>query len=69
MTTIGNIGVGLFVLILLWITALIIFVFAIKFGSNIGWLALLFAISTTLVLLIIPLEKEEQQFEEFVVLV
>lgn len=64
MTTIGNIGIGLFLLIILWIVALIVFVFGVKLQSNISWVALGTATSLTLLLIIIPTDKKYQLAEE-----
>lgn len=66
MTTIGSIGIGLFVLIIIWILALIAFVVSVKLQSNFGWLALLFAGILTIFLVAIPLEKQEGQTEDFI---
>lgn len=64
MTTIGNIGIGLFLLIIVWIIALIVFVIGVKLQSNISWVALGTATSLTLLLIIIPTDKKYQQVEE-----
>lgn len=64
MTTIGNIGIGLFVLIIVWILALIVFVVGVKFQSNIAWIALGTAAALTAVFLIIPTEKPDQIVDE-----
>lgn len=64
MTTIGNIGIGLFLLIIVWIVALIVFVVGVKLQSNISWVALGTATSLTLLLIIIPTDKKYQQVEE-----
>lgn len=69
MTTVGNIGIGLLVLIILWIVALIIFVVAVRNQSNIGWFAVAVAIVTTIILIIIPTEKQQEQLEQIVVTV
>lgn len=69
MTTIGSIGIGLFVLIVFWIVALILFVIAVRNQSNFGWFAVGFALMLTIILIIIPTEKQEQHLEEFVVTV
>lgn len=54
---IGTIGIGLFVLIIVWIVALIVFVFGVKYKSNIAWIALGLATSLTIILVLIPVEK------------
>lgn len=64
MTTIGSIGIGLFILIIVWILALIIFVFAVRAQSNFGWVALGVAALVTVVLISIPTQKANRQ-EEF----
>lgn len=64
MTTIGSIGIGLFILIIVWILALIIFVFAVRAQNNFGWVALGIAALVTIVLISIPTQKANQQ-EEF----
>lgn len=69
MTTIGSIGIGLFVLIILWILALIVFVVAIRNQSNFGWFAVSVALITTVILIIIPTEKQEQHLEAILVTV
>lgn len=57
MTTIGNIGIGLFILLLLWIGTLIIFVIGVKLQSNLSWIALVLATFITVVLLLFPINK------------
>lgn len=57
MTTIGNIGIGLFILLLLWIGTLIIFVIGVKLQSNLSWIALVLASLITVVLLLFPTNK------------
>lgn len=57
MTTIGNIGIGLFILIIVWISTLIIFFIAVKTQSNLGWVAIGIALLITLILVLIPVEK------------
>lgn len=64
MTTIGNIGVGLFILIIIWILALLVFVFAVKTQSNLGWISLGTALLVTIILVVIPTEKKNQAEEE-----
>lgn len=64
MTTIGSIGIGLFVLVIVWIVALIVFVVGIKLQSNIAWIALASATCLTVLLLIIPTEKQFKTVEE-----
>lgn len=61
MTTVGNVGIGLFILIILWILALIIFVIAVKTQSNLGWFALGIAAVVTIILTTIPTEHQETQ--------
>lgn len=63
MTTIGNIGIGLFILLLLWIGALIIFVVGVKLQSNLSWIALVLATFITIVLLLFPTNKSLLQEE------
>lgn len=69
MTTIGSIGIGLFVLIILWIVALIIFVVAVRNQSNFGWFAVGVALITTVILITIPTEKHLQPLEDIIVTV
>ncbi|KAH1026431.1 hypothetical protein HUJ05_000101 [Dendroctonus ponderosae] len=57
MATIGNIGFGLLILLVLWIITIIVFVVAIKLQSNIAWVALGLSTALTVVLLTIPTEK------------
>lgn len=64
MTTIGNIGVGLFILIIIWILALLVFVLAVKTQSNLGWIALGTALLITVILIVIPTEKKNQAEED-----
>lgn len=59
--TIANIGIGLFILLLLWIGALLIFVVGVKLQSNISWVALVSATFITIVLLLIPTNKSVLQ--------
>lgn len=63
MITIGNIGIGLFILLLLWIGTLVIFVIGVKLQSNISWIALGSAASITIILLLIPTDKGISQEE------
>lgn len=56
MTTIGSIGIGLFILIILWILALILFVVSVRLQSNLGWIGLGVVLSFTLIVSLIPLE-------------
>lgn len=68
MTTIGNIGIGLLILLILWIITIIIFVVGIKLQRNIAWIALGLSSSLTVILLCIPTEKQYNLVEpEFVV--
>lgn len=69
MTTIGSVGIGLFVLIILWILALIVFVVAIRNDSNFGWFTVSVTFITTVILIIIPTEKQEQPLEAILVTV
>lgn len=69
MTTIGSIGIGLFVLIILWCLALILFVIAVRNQSNFGWFVVGIALIITIILITIPTEKQEQPLEDFVVTV
>ncbi|KAG5897927.1 hypothetical protein JTB14_014041 [Gonioctena quinquepunctata] len=57
MTTIGNVGIGLFVLLILWIITLIIFVVGVRLQSNISWITLGSATAITIILLIVPTDK------------
>lgn len=67
MTTIGSIGIGLFILLIVWIVAIIIFVIGIKLQSNIAWIALGSASLLTVILLCIPTEKHQKHSDiEFV---
>lgn len=59
--TIGNIGVGLFILLILWIGALVIFVIGVKLQSNISWIVLVSATLFTVILLLIPTSSNIQQ--------
>lgn len=60
MTTIGSIGVGLFILIIIWIFALLAFVVAVRTQSNFGWIALAAATIITITLIVIPTEKPQK---------
>ncbi|XP_044254070.1 transmembrane protein 218-like [Tribolium madens] len=60
---IGSIGVGLFVLIILWILTLIIFVVGIKYQNNIAWIILIVTTILTITLIIIPLEDPKTPIE------
>jgi len=60
MTTIGNIGLGLFILLIVWIVTIIVFVIGIKLQSNIAWIALGSATALTVILLCIPTEKHNK---------
>lgn len=57
MTTVGNLGIGLLILIFLWIITLIIFVVGVKLQSNISWIALGTASAISILLLVIPTDK------------
>ncbi|KAL3266611.1 hypothetical protein HHI36_010775 [Cryptolaemus montrouzieri] len=59
MTTIGSIGIGLLILIIVWILALGIFVVGVKLQSNIAWIALGSAAVITIILISIPVEKHK----------
>lgn len=61
MATVGSIGIGLFLLIILWAAALLAFVIAVQFQSNFGWIALFIAACVTIVLIVIPLEKADER--------
>lgn len=61
LTTIGNIGIGLLILILVWIFALGIFVIAVKLQSNIAWIALCTAAVITIILASFPVEKHNKE--------
>lgn len=64
MSTVGSIGIGLFILILVWILALLIFVFAVRNQSNFGWFAVGTALLFTIIIIFIPVEKQEQITQE-----
>lgn len=64
MTTVGNIGIGLFILIVIWILALIIFVLAVRTQSYLGWLAVGTAFCVTIILILIPTEKPHVAIED-----
>lgn len=61
---IGTIGVGLFVLIIVWILALIVFVVGIKFDNNFAWLSLSTAAILTVTLVLIPIENPKELVKE-----
>lgn len=63
MTTVGNVGIGLLFLLILWIITLIVFVVGVKFQSNISWITLGLATTITIILLIIPIDKGESSEE------
>lgn len=63
MTTVGNVGIGLLILLILWIIALIVFVVGVKFQSNISWITLGLATTVTIILLVIPIDKGEPRVE------
>lgn len=60
MTIIGNIGIGIFILTILWILTLFIVVIGVRLQSNISWIILGLATAITILLLIIPTDKEIQ---------
>lgn len=66
--TIGGIGLGLFILLITWLIAIVIFVIGIKLQNNVSWIALGLATIFTIILLCIPTKKETEeiklQFEE-----
>ncbi|KAJ8975066.1 hypothetical protein NQ317_005783 [Molorchus minor] len=62
--TIGNIGIGLLLLIIIWIAALIVFVVGVKLQSNISWIALGSATAITVLLLIIPADRKNRPVNE-----
>lgn len=59
MTTVGSIGIGLLILIILWILTLLIFIYSVRAQSNIGWISLSIATCFTIILVIIPTERLE----------
>ncbi|CAG9766949.1 unnamed protein product [Ceutorhynchus assimilis] len=61
MATVGSIGIGLLILIILWIITLIVFVVGIKLQSNIAWIVLGLVSVFTITLLCIPTEKQQSQ--------
>jgi len=69
MTTIGSIGVGLFILIIIWILALIVFVIAVRTQSNLGWFALGAATLLTVILVVIPTDKPQKSPDDIPTLV
>lgn len=68
MTTIGNVGIGIFILIILWIITLVVFVIGVRLQSNISWITLGSTTAITILLLIIPTDKGTP-IEEFEVVV
>ncbi|KAJ8943648.1 hypothetical protein NQ318_005650 [Aromia moschata] len=64
MTTVGNIGIGLLLLIIIWIITLIVFVVGVKLQSNISWIVLGSATAITILLLIIPTDRKTQPVKE-----
>lgn len=61
MTTVGSIGIGLLMLIVVWIVALAIFVIAVKLQSNLAWIALITAALITITLVSFPVEKHNSE--------
>lgn len=61
---VGSIGVGLLVLIIVWILALIIFVVGIKFQNNVAWVSLSSATVLTILLIVIPLDTHSKVVED-----
>ena len=59
MPTVGNIGIGLFVLIILWIVSLSVFVYFIREQSSIGWFTVITATLVTVILISIPLQPKQ----------
>lgn len=68
MSTIGGVGIGLLILLILWISTLIIFVICVKLQNNLGWIFLFVTSIITLILLAIPLEDKKKQ-EIFITIV
>lgn len=62
MSTIGNIGIGLFILIILWILTLLLFVVAVKIQSNLGWFGIAFSSLVTIVLISIPIDRNKPEY-------
>ncbi|XP_044749488.1 transmembrane protein 218 isoform X3 [Coccinella septempunctata] len=61
MITVGSIGIGLLILIIVWIIALGIYVIAVKLQSNISWIALGTAAVITIILISFPVEKHNRE--------
>ncbi|CAH1992128.1 unnamed protein product [Acanthoscelides obtectus] len=57
MTTVGNVGIGLLILIFVWIVALVLFIVGVKLQNNISWIALGCATIISILLLVIPTDK------------
>lgn len=66
MTTVGNIGIGLLILIIVWIIALIFFVISVHQQSNLGWIGLGAATVLTLILTLIPIEDKSNNLNDLV---
>lgn len=58
---VGSIGVGLLILILVWIIAIIVFVIGVKLQNNISWIVLISATVFTAILVLFPLETNSNQ--------
>jgi len=56
MTTIGGVGIGFYLLGIVWILAIIFFVITIPLESNLGWVGLTAATIFTILLVLIPTE-------------
>lgn len=67
MSTIGSIGIGLFILIILWIFALVVFVIAVRTQSNLGWFTIAISTIITITLVAIPVEKRRSVEESIIV--
>lgn len=65
MGTVGSIGVGLFILIILWIIALIVFVISAKLQANFGWVALFIVTLITIILVALPIELKGEGEEDY----
>ncbi|GJQ87619.1 hypothetical protein Trydic_g17447 [Trypoxylus dichotomus] len=65
MTRIGDIGIGIFILIILWIATLIILVHSIRAQNNVGWISLAISTCITITLVIIPTDSKEKEYKEY----
>lgn len=58
MTRVGDIGIGIFVLIAIWIVTLFILVHSIRSQNNVGWIMLAISTCITVTLVIIPTDSK-----------